>query len=330
MKCKARTDVGCTYLDEIRRHWRTACLLALSATWCAPLSADLIFWTGGDGVWDNSDANWSPSDEPDPDDDVIIGGGNVTLGSHNAIESLAILSGASLRTEHYSLGVADQVTVSGNLQVASNSMSATPPLVSLSASDVHISSGGTVRMANAIEIEKASGVGTFEISNGGTLFGNDNLHFADQFSGTQTVLVNHGTIGVGNVTNSIIPIPGAPPARTLHITAADAGSRFDLDGNGTGILNIGRNGTLNVDGTVTEFKGQINLGHNSTLDISNGWTLGESGGATLTVDNVTAADSGTYTVDVTLGGDTLGASASLILRGMMVRYTFSPKCSNSC
>ncbi|MEM8681301.1 MAG: hypothetical protein AAGF97_18295, partial [Planctomycetota bacterium] len=115
--------------------------------------------------------------------------------------------------------------------------------------------------------------------------GNDNLHFADQFSGTQTVLVNHGTIGVGNVTNSIIPIPGAPPARTLHITAADAGSRFDLDGNGTGILNIGRNGTLNVDGTVTEFKGQINLGHNSTLDISNGWTLGESGGATLTVDN---------------------------------------------
>ena len=280
MNIKLAERLGCL------RHLLTSGLLTLFLFPSDSSQADLIFWNGGDGVWDNSDANWSPSDEPDPDDDVIIGGNsNVTLGSHNAVESLAILTGASLRTEHYGLSVADQVTVNGLLQVAANSLSATLPLVSLTTSEVQITSGGELRMANTIEIDDPNGVGQFV--NAGTLYGNNHLHFADQFNGTSDVFVNHGVLTVGNVTNSLVPFPGAPPARTLHLTAADPGARFDLDGNGSGVVNVGRNATLNVDGTVTSFQGAINLGHNSTLDISNGWFLGEllQGPATLTVDN---------------------------------------------
>ena len=264
-------------------------LTAIFATTTAlPSHAATIVWIGGDGIWDSSILKWSPFDEPDPDDDVVIGNNDtVTMGMDNSIHSLAIIAGAALRTDQYALQVADSISLGGTLQVASNSLTGPLPPVSLTAGGVDVVFGGQFRMANTVQIVDPSGVGDFNIHGGGTLYGNGNLHFADIFTGTQTLLTNNGEISVGNVTNSLFPLPGPPPARTLHISASDTGALFDLDGNGNGVVNVHRNGTLDIDGTVTDFTGEINLFHNSTLDISNGWLLGQSAqsGATLTVDN---------------------------------------------
>ena len=60
-------------------------------------------WIGGNIDWleNGSSANWSPADEPDPDDTAIFNTANtVNLGTGNSILALTLSGGIDLLTNH--------------------------------------------------------------------------------------------------------------------------------------------------------------------------------------------------------------------------------------
>lgn len=253
-----------------------------------PINADSLTWIGGNGgVWDADPGKWSPADEPDPDDDVLLFGGNLTLGINNTVNSvLQNGSNGFLGTEQYTLTILDNLTIAGGavFQATTNS-TANKPSVSAQLADTLVGTNGKMEMANTVWVAKSGGNALFHIFNG-ELHGNGHLFFADNLSSETTVFENEGKLSVGNV--SAFPVLGTPPARTLRLSSVDPLARFDLSGQDfSGTVNVRRNATLEIDGPIETFRGVMSLGHNSTFDASSGWWLGRltEGPGTLLVDN---------------------------------------------
>ncbi|MGI9429447.1 MAG: hypothetical protein ACR2NM_12365, partial [Bythopirellula sp.] len=254
----------------------------------APVTADTLTWIGGNGgVWDADPGKWSPADEPDSDDDVQLFASNLTLGMNNMVDSvLQNGSNGFLGTEQYTLTILDNLTIAGGavFQATAND-TANKPNVSAQLSDTLVATNGKFEMANTVWVSKSGGNALFHIFNG-EMHGNGHLFFADSLTSETTVFENEGVLSVGNVAN--FPLLGAPPARTLRLSAAGPLARFDLSGQDhSGVVNVRRNATLDVDGDITTFRGTMSLGHNSTFDASEGWWLGRltEGHGTLVVDN---------------------------------------------
>ena len=252
------------------------------------LGGATLTWIGGNGgVWDADPGKWSPADEPDPDDDVHLFGSSLTLGINNTVNSvLQNGSNGFLGTEQYSLTILDDLTIAGGavFQATAND-TVNKPSISAQLADTLVGTNGKFEMANTVWVAQSSGNALFHIFNG-ELHGNGHLFFADSLASETTVLENEGVISVGNVAN--FPLLGAPPARTLRLSANDPDAVFDLSGQDfSGTVNVRRNATLDVDGEIATFRGTMSLVHNSTFDASSGWWLGRltEGPGTLVVDN---------------------------------------------
>lgn len=74
------------------------------------------------------------------------------------------------------------------------------------------------------------------------------------------------------------------PVGTLQINTANGFSLIDLDGaSNAGVVNVNRNQTLDVNGVLADaFGGTMTLFQESTLDMSNSWSMNAG---TLTVNN---------------------------------------------
>jgi hypothetical protein len=240
-----------------------------------PVVAAERTWIGGNVDWvDNSgNANWAPvADEPDPDDEAIFNTPNtLSLGSNNSIQALTLSDDISLSTANYDL------TVDGSIQLVDDS---TDLIIGGAASvvmadRVTINNLGEVRMSGGtLNIVEETRNGLLDINLGGLLSGVGTVNMQDALPGIASLLINDGEI---SATSSSSIIGGAPPpAGTLRISVSDAtDGRFDLDGSsGNGVVNAFRNQTLQVNGTLSDsFSGEMNLSHNSTVDISTSWTL---------------------------------------------------------
>lgn len=73
--------------------------LAFTLTLCLNLNA-FVYWTGGDGNWEDA-SNWSTGQIPGPNDDVRIYNGDVKLNSSATIHSLDISTGGILVIKNY-------------------------------------------------------------------------------------------------------------------------------------------------------------------------------------------------------------------------------------
>jgi len=260
-----------------------ASVLALGALTIPTAQAlGTITWIGGNVVWTDggSTANWSPLDEPDFDDDVIFNTANtVDLGSSNSILSLTMSAGMSLLTNGFDLTVDGTVTLSG----AGTDLTIETSASLVNADSVTLNNGGDIILdGGALSMSEESGVGLFDINAGGTLFGQGTLTLADGLGVATTLMINDGTISAGHVGI----IFGSPPVGTLAINATNsANARLDLDGAAIGaVINAFRNQTLDINVTLFDaYSGDMNLFHNSTIDVSTAWSV--DAGATVDIDN---------------------------------------------
>lgn len=237
-------------------------------------------WIGGDGNWTAFDFNWNPTDEPDPDDEAIFNTANVVnlANSFEQILALTLSGGIDLSTNN------NDMTITGLVQLAGTGTNFTiggsGSLVV--ADDLAINSGATVKLTDGgLTINKLAGNGLLDINAGGTFSGRGTVNLIDSVSAGTILLDNNGTLSAYSDAPSII-LP--PPIGILSINANDADARVDLDGtNAVGIVNVFRNQTLDVNVRLSDaFSGDMNLFHNSTLDIANAWSMDLG---TLDVDN---------------------------------------------
>ncbi|MBA3480407.1 MAG: hypothetical protein H0T51_01200, partial [Pirellulales bacterium] len=273
-------------------------LIVIAATavgFACSAQAAPIEWIGGNTTWsDNTGTgNWTPADEPDPDDEAIFNTpNNVTLGSNNSIAALTMSAGIGLTTDGFDL------TVNGLVQVVDSS---TDLIISgagsvVQADDVDVNNLGEIRLSGgALNIIDETTNGVLDVNAGGSVTGQGTVNLQDILAGITALLINDGTISASSP--SLI-IGGAPPAGTLSINVSDAtDGRIDLDGTGgAGVVNVFRNQTLDLNGTLSDaMSGDINLGHNSTLDVSMAWTL--DAGGTIDVNNGFVAGTPPFTPD---------------------------------
>ncbi|WP_428939427.1 dockerin type I domain-containing protein [Fontivita pretiosa] len=246
------------------------------------LNAVPITWIGGNTTWTDATGagNWTPADEPDPDDEAIFNQPNsVTLGSSNSIAALTMSNGADLSLNGFSLtvnGLVSLVDAGTNLNVGGTG-------ALLTADEISINTGAGMNLSGGqVTVIEETGNGSLDINSGGDVTGFGTIQFSDSLSAVTTVMFNDGTLSASRT--SLI-IGGAPPAGTLAINAADADARINLDGTGeNGVVNVFRNQTLDINVTLSDaFSGDINLFHNSVLDIASAWSI--NAGATIDVDN---------------------------------------------
>ncbi|MEM8783722.1 MAG: hypothetical protein AAGE65_12825 [Planctomycetota bacterium] len=264
--------------------------LAAAATVAVPTAhAANRTWIGGNTVWTDGGSvlNWSPADEPDPDDTAIFNTANaVDLGSNNSIEALTLSGGIDLFTQTFTLTTDLDTTLSGsstNLNLGGNDLAGLGIFSGLSTENVSIGAGSRINIGGNRLLSQATS-GNAIIGNDGDIFGNGLIQNNDSSASTFTMLRNDGTIGVSNYNEGFVIIGGVPAARTLQINSFDADARVDLDGTfGAGTVDVFRNQTLDNNVQLSDgFGGSINLFHNSTLDMEDAWTLDFG---TITVDN---------------------------------------------
>lgn len=249
-------------------------LVALLSVGPAAFALDRT-WIGGNVDWVDAGttANWTPADEPDPDDTAIFNTSNsVSLGSNNAVNGLTLSGGIDLFTNEFDLTVDGLVQLSGASTFLNIGLSAG----SVNADDVVINSGGVVELAGGLlAMDEEVGTALLDINAGGILQGTGTISFLDSPGVATTVLVNDGTI---TALSRGVTIFSPPPVGTLSIPNAGL-SRVDLDGSGeAGVVNVNRNQTLDLHPAMADsFNGSMNLFHNSTFDSVSGWTLGAGG-----------------------------------------------------
>jgi len=234
-------------------------------------------WIGGNDDWidGGSTANWSPADEPDADDEAIFNSNNtVDMASANAVNGLTMLGGIDLSTGRFDLlvdGLAQLSGVGTNLFVEGVGST-------FAADDVTIGSGSTAELVGGTLVADDEGllaIGTIGISSGGALEGHGEVTLADSPLAANTLFNNNGTL---TAVTRVFVIGQNPAANTLSINSADT-ARIDLDGSGeTGVVNVNRNQTLEINGTLSdEFNGTLTMTQDTTLDVSSAWTLGAGG-----------------------------------------------------
>lgn len=283
--------------------------IVLAAT---SLRAANITWIGGSNQWSEgapNNGNWSPADEPDPDDVAIFNSSNgVLLGSNNTVSGLMLSGDAGLMLNGYSLTVNGATTVSGVgtiLSVDGETAMFTGQNVTVNSGANFFLDGGTVHLA----IPGAPSA-LLAVNNGGLLSGNGTIIFDDIPAGPTTVISNAGTITASNPSS----FPFIPPAAaSLTIDAWSANVRIDLDGFAdNGIVNVTRNQTLNVNIPLADaFNSKLNLGHDSAINIKNPWTF--SGSGALSVDNGAVPGLPGIAAGVaTIGGGTMNQTGGTI------------------
>jgi autotransporter-associated beta strand protein len=269
-----------------RRIWRRAILAAAVHCGLAAVhrgaQAAPRNWVGNNADWldgAGNNANWNPADEPDAADEAIFSTANsVNLGSANSISALTLSGGIDLNTNGFNLNVNGLVQVSGaatNLIVGGSASA-------LNADAVTINLGGTLELSGgALNIAEETGNGLLTIAANGLLAGNGTINMNDGLTAQTTLIVNNGTLSARS--DAVL---GVPRTGTLSINAANAtNARIELDGAaGNGVVNVFRNQTLDINVPIFDpFSGDINLFHNSVLDISSNWVL--DAGGTIDVDN---------------------------------------------
>jgi hypothetical protein len=291
-------------------------------------------WIGGNVDWiDNGlAANWSPADEPDTDDTAIFNTANtVNLGSNNSVNGLTLSGGISLITNDFDLTVDGLVQLIGSgtdLSIGGSASLLTADSVAINADASVLMTGG------AITVIEETGFGTLNINSGGTLRGNGVINFNDGVAAGTTLM----TLSGGVLTATSFDLLGTNSS-TLTINVNDVDGRIDLDNGVSPTVNVGRNDTLDINGTSHDasdpFNGTLNLGDGSTIDMSvawesagtinantNGVILGSAGpaatiaGAALTVSggsiNLDAIDSLRFSAPLTTTAGTI-ANAGLII-----------------
>ena len=241
-------------------------------------------WDGGNAtfVWGDN-GNWSPDGSPQSEaisiGNLVAAANDTTLLDDDySIDSLAISNGADVEnstdngvTTEFELLVNGPTTISdaGSSIVV---FGGGPDGEGLDTDTLTINTGGTL----TINSQTTAGTAIVAVDNGvmningGTVSGNGVLRLDDNPAAATALLINDGTISVGNLGIAI----GAPP-RTLQITAINANARVDFDGIiGTGIVNVNRSATLDVDVTIGDaFGGDLNLFAGSTLDVADPWEI---------------------------------------------------------
>ncbi len=258
----------------LRRSLTALLLTAVPLLTTTPTAA--IDWVGGNDPWDGDIFNWSPNDEPDPNDSAVFNTNNhVEMAMDNEIASLSLSNSIELDTETYYLDVNGDITLSddGTILRAGESNTLGLPDTSVSAYNITVNDDATYANANFTSFIHPSANGLFDIGSGGTLFGEGLIRNGDGVLSPTVVFNNDGVIRPGTVTDGLVIIGGSPTARTLTLDAIDGEARIDLDGTtGTGQIDLNRNQTLDIDVQVEDdFDGVIDLAHNATLDIEHAW-----------------------------------------------------------
>src|SRR5262245_45491181 len=258
---------------------------ALAAVASTQPAAAQRSWDGGNAtfVWGDN-GNWNPDGSPNG---VAISIGNLAaavndttlLDANYSISSLAITNGAdavnstdSGATTEFELLVNGPTTISdaGSSIVV---FGGGPDGDGLDTDTLTINSGGLLTMNS----QEAVGTAIVEVDNGaldnnvgGTISGNGIFQFLDAPGAPTALLINDGTLSVGNLGISI-----GTPARTLQITASNANARVDFDGSvGNGVVNVNRSATLDVDVTSNDsFSGDLNLFAGATFDMADAWSV---------------------------------------------------------
>lgn len=256
------------------RFLMVATLLVLSGFSVSRVEA--IDWIGGNDPWDGDIFNWSPFDEPDPDDSAVFNTNNhVEMAMDNEIASLTMSNGIELDTETFYLDVNGDITLSdvGTTLRAGESNTIGLPATSISAYNITVNDGATYANANFTSFIHPTTTGLFDISPGGTLSGHGLIRNGDGVASPTAVYLNDGVIRPGTVSDGFVIVGGSPTARTLTLDAIDGDARIDLDGlSGIGRVDLNHNQTLDVDlQLIDDFDGTIDLAHNSTLDIEHAW-----------------------------------------------------------
>jgi hypothetical protein len=239
-------------------------------------------WIGGNVDWiDNSgNANWAPvADEPDTEDEAIFNTPNtLSLGSNNSIQALTMSGGVSLSTANNDLTVNGAIRVEGSSELTIGGAASV-----VTADSVAINNGEIIMSGGTLNVVDETGNGLLHIF--GDFSGHGTVNMQDLLPGVESLIINRGVISASSPPNIVIGSP--PPVGTLTINISDAtDGRIDLDGPfNFGRVNVFRNQTLDINGTLDDaFGGAIHLFHNATLDISTAWELSGFGG-TITVDN---------------------------------------------
>ena len=292
--------VPAAFCPWLRRKLRTA-LGAITATAVVSGTAELapaaaITWIGGNANWDAVNANWSPADEPDANDEAIFSTSS-TVNLANAADTILALTlsgGIDLNTNGNDLTVDGLVQLTGsgtNLFVGGSGSL-------LLADSVSVNSGGTLRLTGgAVSMVEESGSGSFAVAAGGTLSGNGAINLNDGGVATGTTLLTlNGTLAATSTTTGDT---FGTAAATLTINLSDADARIDLD-QGASVVNISRNDTLAINGVThgaaDPYSGTLNLSAGATLEMSAAWQT----------------DTGTINVNtVGIGAATAGAPATI-------------------
>lgn len=234
--------------------------------------AAAITWIGGNADWDALNANWNPADEPDSNDEAIFNTPN-TVNLANATDTILALTlsgGIDLNMD------GNDLTVNGLVQLAG---AGTTLIVGgsssvLSGNNFAINNGGTIRLTGGTIVMAVSpGEGSFTVATGGTLTGNGiiNLNDATVPAGTVLLTLSGGALTASSTASGDL---FGSAAATLTINIADANARVDLD-NVSAVVNVGRNDTLEINGTThgaaDPYSGTLNLSEGASLNMSVPW-----------------------------------------------------------
>lgn len=274
-----------------------AACLGVGLLVASPAAAQTNYHWDDDGntaskLWSDA-GNWDPDGTPGQNSNVVVGNlleaaGDITLFDDNSIDirSLEVAGGASIfnstdrgLTDDYRIDVARGAFLYGDSRMVLYGGDANFPVFGSYALDTGWLDveGGAELVLDSTTPQGAAAVrvrqGSFVIGSAGKLTGTGRLHLDASTNGPTTLLQNKGVITV----NTKSPSFGSPPAvGTLQITAASLDAQFDWDGEGSGVLNINGNQTLDIDvGVATDlFNGAMNLATDATLDVATSWAVG--------------------------------------------------------
>ncbi len=236
-----------------------------------------VAWNSAtDDVWSDA-SKWTPPSVPTSSDDVSIGtvagteGTRVTADANSNANTLTMVNGNELDTGGYEVLVDTASASSGTSLSGSGTTllvkvnSNNPTYDSFDTDSLSVGDGSVVLMLGGVlEVDE----GDLTLYAGSALGGYGTIDL-DAASGE---LYNVGTIRAGYAVDGI-SIPTTDTAATLTINVNGASGGVNLD-QGDAIVSINRAGTLDINGPLTDaFSATINMYANSTLDMSDAWTM---------------------------------------------------------
>ena len=262
---------------KTQRGLQTAALFTSLLTTSISVVAVPVAWNSAtNDVWSDA-SKWTPPSVPTSSDDVSIGtvagteGTRVTVDANSNANTLTLVNGNDLDTGGYEIIVNTASAATGTSLTGSGTTllvkenSSNPTYDSFDTDSLTVGNGSVVLMLGGVlEVDEAN----LRLETGSTLRGYGTIDL-DAASGEFT---NSGTISAGFAADGIF-LPTFDTARTLTINANGSSAALNLD-QVNAIINITRAGTLDINGPLTDaFSATINMAANSTLDMSDAWTM---------------------------------------------------------